>query len=183
MADELDETLEDRVERVQRRAANFLDLLKDGDEVTLARHNGEMFVEESYRSKFERKHAKLFGRMLSIEEQMRGGTFPYFLGLLAFAAFVGSLQLGWWEGVLGARICQLLDNWWFYIPGAMAILYLVYVGSGRLGTYVYRRHRQALLDLIAAEGLDRDELLVSLRDQDDLDHVIYHLKLDTRPTS
>ena len=63
MADESEDTLDDRLESIQRRAENFRELLKEGDEVTIAYENGEVRVEESYRSQFERKHAKLFGRL------------------------------------------------------------------------------------------------------------------------
>src|SRR6516225_4925139 len=78
MADESENTLDERLERIQRRAENFRELLHEGDEVTIARQDGEMHVAESYRSQFERKHAKLFGRMLSVEAQMEAGLFPYF---------------------------------------------------------------------------------------------------------
>ena len=80
MADETEDALDERIESIGRRAENFRELLRDGDEVTIAYQDGEVRVEESYRSKFERKHAKLFGRMLSIEAQMDAGLFPYFSG-------------------------------------------------------------------------------------------------------
>ena len=56
MSDETDDTLDDRLERLQRRAENFRELLKEGDEVTIALADGEMQVAESYRSQFERKY-------------------------------------------------------------------------------------------------------------------------------
>ena len=37
------------------------------------------------------------------------------------------------------------------------------------------------MDLIAAEKLDRDVMLVMLRDEDDLGSVVHKLKLDARP--
>ena len=181
MADQSDDTLDDRLESIVRRAENFRELLRDGDEVTIALADGEVHVEESYRSKFERKHAKLFGRMLAIEEQMKTGVFPYFLGLVFFGVIFLGFQLKWWQGVLGEGVCDLLDNWGFYILAPAATLYLVHVVGGRWGTYVYRRNRKELLDLIAADKLDRDVLLVMLRDESDLDRVVYQLKLDTGP--
>src|SRR5947209_345021 len=147
MADQSDDTLDERLESIVRRAENFRELLRDGDEVTIAFADGEVHVEESYRSKFERKHAKLFGRMLSIEEQMKTGVFPYFLGLLAFGVFFLGLQLKWWQGVLGENVGNILDGWWFYTITPVAMLYLVHVAGGRWGTYVYRRNRDELLKL------------------------------------
>ena len=81
MADESEDTLDDRLESIVRRAENFRELLRDGDEVTIAFADGEVHVEESYRSKFERQHPKLYGRMLAVEAQMDSGWFPYFAGL------------------------------------------------------------------------------------------------------
>src|ERR1700730_5296910 len=82
MADETDDTLDERLESIQRRAENFREMLKDGDEVLIALQDGEMRVEESYRSKFERQHPKLFGRLLSIEAQLDAGLLPYFAALI-----------------------------------------------------------------------------------------------------
>jgi hypothetical protein len=181
MADELEDTLDERLESIVRRAENFRELLRDGDEVTIAFADGEVHVEESYRSKFERKHAKVFGRMLSIEEQMKTGVFPYFLGLVFFGVFFLGLQFKWWQGVIDEEVRNILDNWWFYIAAPLAIVYLIHVAGRRWASHIYRRNRRELLGLIAVDKLDRDVLLVMLRDESDLDHVVYQLKLDTRP--
>src|SRR5213594_4227459 len=114
-SDEPDETLDERLETILRRAENFRDLLKDGEEVTIAYQDGEVHVEESYRSKFERQHPKLFGRMLAIEAQMAAGWFPYFAALMIAGAVVLGLQVGWWEGALGETAHGILDRWWFYL--------------------------------------------------------------------
>ncbi len=182
MTDESDEeTLDDRLESIQRRAENFRELLEDGDEVTIGRSGEVLQVVESFRSKFERQHAKLFGRMLSIEEQMKTGLFPYFLGLVGFAGFLVGLQLTWWEDVLGASLCEMLNRWWFYVLAPPSVLYLAHLSCGRWGYFKYLRHRVALLDMIAAAGLDRDELLVMLRDESELNNVVHFLKLDPGP--
>ncbi len=82
MVEESEEALEDRMKQLQRRAENFRELLKEGEEVTIAYFDGEMMVEESYRSQFERTHPKLFGRMLSIEAQLDLGWGAYFVGMI-----------------------------------------------------------------------------------------------------
>lgn len=181
MAEESEDTLDDRFERIQRRAENFRELLKEGDEVTIAFADGEMHVEESYRSKIERKHPKLFGRMLSIEAQMEAGWFPYALALALSGVTLFGLPLKWWDGVLGETVSEQLNGWWFYIVLPMALLYLARLGAGFWERFVYRRHRNDLVDLLAAERIDRDILLVMLRDEDDLDYVVYQLKLDAGP--
>jgi hypothetical protein len=178
MSNESDEALEDRLERIQRRAENFRELLKDGEEVTIACQDGEMRIDESYRSKFERKHAKLYGRLMSVEAQMSAGLTPYVFGLASVIVVIFGLQLEWWEPIVGPRVCELLNRWWFYVVLPAFVLYLMYLACGRWGKYVYRWHRKNLLALIAAEALDRDILLVMLRDEADLDDVIRELKLD-----
>ena len=80
MSNESEDALDDRLERIQLRAENFRELLKDGEEVTIAYQDGEVHVAESYRSKVERQHPKLYGRLMSIEAQMAPGLTPYVLG-------------------------------------------------------------------------------------------------------
>jgi hypothetical protein len=179
MSDETDETIEDRIERLQRRAENFRELLEDGDEITVALMDGEMRVAESYRSQFERKHPKLFGRLLSIEAMMRANWSPYVIALLAIGVLLLGLQLSWWEGVLGTELNALLNTWWFYLIATASVLYLAFVARGQWGRIIYRRHRRALQELIAQENLDRDVLVVMLRDEELIEHVVYELKLDT----
>jgi hypothetical protein len=181
MADESEDTLDERLDRILRRAKGFRELLKDGEEVTIAYQDGEVHVEESYRSRFERKYAKLFGRMLGMEAQMDAGNFPYFAALVAAGVIILGLHLRWWEGVLGEAVCEQLQSWWFYFAAPLALLYLARLACGRWDKYVYRRNRPDLMDLIAAAQLDRDVMLVMLRDEGDLDNVVYHLKLDAGP--
>ena len=178
MADDMEEALDERLERIQRRAENFRELLRDGDEVTIAYQDGEVHVEESYRSKFERAHAKLFGRMLSIEAQMDAGLLPYFVALVLSGGVIFGLSLGWWDGVFSENVCVALNAWWFYIVLPLAFLFLARVGCGRWEALIYRRRRRELMAQIAAENLDRDVLLVMLRDESDLRLVVHHLKLD-----
>jgi hypothetical protein len=181
MSNEPEEALEDRIDRMQRRAENFRDLLKEGEEITITFFDGKMKVEESYRAQFERKHSKLFGRMLSVEAQLNTGWVPYFLGLVVVGVVLFGLQLGWWESGLGKNVCDNLNSYWFYLVLPAAVLYLMSLGCGQWQKWAYRRHRLDLLDLIAAEKLDRDVLLVMMRDLEDLDRLILELKLDRGP--
>jgi hypothetical protein len=178
MANESEDTLDERIQTIQRRAENFRELLKDGDEITVACQDGEMHVEETYRSKFERKHAKLFGRMLSIEAQMDAGLLPYFAGLILVGVVIIGLHSKWWDAALGEAACEYLQSWWFYAAAPIVVLYLARLGIGRWEKLVYRRNRRGLLELIGADQLDRDVLLVMLRDESDLDSVVHQLKLD-----
>jgi hypothetical protein len=181
MADESEDTLDERLDSIHRRAENFRDLLKDGEEVTIAYQDGEVHVEESYRSKFERKHPKLFGRLLSIEAQMDAGWFLYFAVLMLVGGFIFGLQLKWWDGVLGEAVSEQLQSWWFYVVAPAIFLYLARLGCARWEAHIYQRNRLDLMDLIAAAELDRDVLLVMLRDEGDLENVVYRLKLDPGP--
>jgi hypothetical protein len=181
MANDSDEALEERLERIQRRAENFRELLKDGEEITIAFFDGEVKVEESFRTQFERKHPKLLGRMLSLEAQLEPGWLAYFFAMIAVVVILFGLQLGWWETWLGPKACELLNNWWFYIVLSVAAFYLVSLGLGQWRKRVYQRHRTELHRLISAEQLDCDVLLVMLRDFNDLHAIVQELKLDAGP--
>ena len=172
MPNESEDALEDRLERIQRRAENFRELLKDGEEVTIACQDGEMHIEESYRSKFERSHPKLYGRLMSMEAQMVAGLTPYVLGLIASGGVIFGFQLDWWEPLLGVRVCDLLNRVWFYIVLPLLISFLMYHVCRWWERHVYRRHRAELLALNGGENLDREVLLVMLRDEADLDVVV-----------
>jgi hypothetical protein len=179
MADDAEDTLDDRLELLQRRAENFRELLKDGDEVTIALADGEMHVEESYRSKFERKHQKLFGRLLAVEAQMDAGWSPYVVAFAASGVMLFGLPLRWFDAVVGETVAEKLNDWWFYIILPLGLLYLARVMCRLWEKYAYGRNRQDLRELIDAEKLDRDVLLVMLRGDEELDRVVHHLKLDS----
>jgi hypothetical protein len=181
MSDETDETLDDRLAQLQRRAENFRELLKDGDEITLALFDGEMTVAESYRSKLERKYPKLFGRMLSIAAMMRTTWSPYFVAMLVVGVFFFGLQLSWWDDVIGREVADLVNTWWFCGAATLGGLYIAYLLCGQWSKRAYCRNRKALHELIASEKLDRDVLLVMLRDDDELENVVHELKLDAGP--
>lgn len=179
MTDEIEDPIEKRLETMQRRAENFRDLLKDDEEIIISLDHGDVRVDESYRSRFERKHPKLFGRMLSIETQIDAGFFPYFAALLLTGILIVGLHLGWWESVIGKDLSDYLQSWWLYLVLPIFLLYLARLFCARWEKYVYRRNRGQLLELIAAEQIDRDVLMVMLRDEGELENVLYHLKLDT----
>lgn len=181
MADESEDTLEERIESIQRRAENFRDLLKDGEEVTIAYHDGEVHVEQSYRTKFELQHPKLFGRMIAVEAQMNAGWLPTIVALLVSGVVILGLQASWWTPLVGEQVCELLNHWWFYGVLVLMALYLGWRVNGGWARYVYHRHREELLRLMGLDNLDRDVLLVMLRDDGLLESVVYQLKLDTRP--
>jgi hypothetical protein len=180
MADESDDD-DERLASLQRRAENFREFLNEGDEVSVGIYDGEMYVQDSYRSTFERQHPKLLGRMLAIEAQMETGLFPYFAALLATGAVIAGLHLRWWDGLIGETVSDYLQNWWFYVGLPVALLFLTRSGCGQYQKFVYRRNRPELAELIAAERLDRDVLLVMLRDSGEVDNVLYQLSLDRRP--
>jgi hypothetical protein len=169
MSTESDDALDERLERIHIRAQNFRELLKDGEEITIAFQDGEVHCDESYRSKFERQHPKLYGRLMSIDAQMAAGFSPYVFGLAIVSVVFVGLQFGGW-----------LDPATF-LAVPLFVGCLIYLVCRRWGKYVYRRNRAELLELIAAAKLDRDVLLVMLRDESELDAVIHELKLDPGP--
>lgn len=181
MSDDTEDALDERLDSIQRRAENFRELLKDGEEVTIAFFDGELTVAESFRSQVERKYPKLYGRLMSIEAQLETGWLPYFAGLIGAGFVLFALQLPGAEAVLGKEVSDLLNRWWFYVVFPPSILYLISLGCGQWQKRIYRKHRAELLELIAHDRLDRDVLLVMLRDIGELDAIVQELKLDAGP--
>ena len=88
------------------------------------------------------------------------------------------MHLSWSESLLGTDLHGILKNWWFFIALPPAVLYLVSLGCGQWQKRIFRGHRAELMELIADAKLDRDTVLVMLRDVGDLDAVVQELKLD-----
>ncbi len=178
MSDEVEEPLDARLERLRRRAETFRDLLEEGDEITVAKDDGEIFVDELSRSKLERKHPKLFGRLLAIEAQMTVGITPLTAMITIFAMIVLGLQVGWWEPILGPETCESLNKWWFWAVELLIVWYVIHLVTRLYRKKLYRARRDELAACISVEGLDRDLLLVMLLDHGDLANVVEALKLD-----
>ncbi|MBM3993409.1 MAG: hypothetical protein FJ303_04555 [Planctomycetes bacterium] len=182
MSDDIDDDfLDERLESLLRRAETFRELLREGDEITIGLFDGEVHVAESYRSKFERKHAKLFGRLLSIDAQLEPGWTAYMACMVVAATLIIGIHLRWFDSLFGEALGELLQTWWFYAPLAIAMIYLARQANSWYSSFTYRWHRQDLIDIMLVANLDRDLLLVMLRDEEELDNVIHQLKLDAGP--
>ena len=179
MADEADETLDERLERGTAGPRIFATSSRTAKKSPSDSSTARCSSRNRYRGQFERKHAKLFGRMLSIETQMDAGLFPYFAGLILSGVAIFGLQLDVAADWLDAKVSDLLNRWWFYVALPLTMSFLMYLLSGQWEKWIYRRHREALAELIQAEKLDRDVMLVMLRDEDrDLTRLVHALKLD-----
>ena len=181
MADEFEEPLDARLERLRRRAETFRDLLDEGEEITVAKTDGEILVDDITRSKLERKHPKLFGRLLAIEAQMAPGFSPVVAMATIFATFVLGLQVGWWVPVIGQATSDALNQVWFWAVELLIVWYVVRAISRCYRKRFYQINRDGLAASIAAEGLDRDLLLVMLLEHGELGNVVEALKMDPGP--
>ncbi len=74
-----------------------------------------------------------------------------------------------------------LNSWWCYLILFSATAYLVNYTYDRLKRRIYRRQRSDIMEMIHAEGFDRDTLLPLLEDAENLEGVVRQLKLDPGP--
>jgi len=179
MAD--DDGLEGRIERLRHWAQSQHEMFREGDTFLLRYGGGEVDVEEMPLARFRTEYPRLYGRLISIEAQLDNGCLLYVLALLGAGAACLGLRQGWWEPLLGADLAAELNTWWFY-PVLFVVAFVAASAAYEWGRRrVYRRHRRELLDLLRADGLDRDTLLPLLEGAEGLDAVTQQLKLDPGP--
>lgn len=178
MTDELDIDNE-REERIQRLAENLRDVLKEGDEILIQFLNDEMRVSESRMSRLRAHQPRLHGRLLSIDEQLAFRFTPFLACLLLAGAALFGLQVGWWEGLLGADACDKLNAWWFYLVVIVVALFVGATIDNFLSDRTYARHRASLVQLMTECHFDRDLLVSLLNNEEELSRVVGMLKRDS----
>lgn len=170
-------------ERHRRIARAVEDLLQEGEELFLSRSDEGVLVSEAPVNPLEKEHPRLYGRLLSLDAQLEGGNLATVLGVAAVLAFWIGLQARWWEPVISEELAQVINVWWFY--GVLVLLVLLLSGSLSEGRarFRYRRARSELLPLLEEANLDRDLLLVRIKDDENLTNITRQLKLDWQPFS
>jgi hypothetical protein len=157
----------------------LLDALEQGEEISVHREGDRLEITTVKPNKCQDNHPRLYGRLLSINEQLSGagcGVIVY--TLLACALFCLGIHLQWWDKIIGQEIMEPVRSIWFYVLFMGAAYALLQTLSHQLEKGVYWRHRGELLALLAAEGLQRDVLISMIADDPKLARVAEHLKLD-----
>ena len=164
--------------RLEVVAKALSDVLVEGEEFLVQRLHGEVLVTPPRSSKFKEEHPRLYGNLLSLDEQLATGCGHMVLVMLAAAGLCVSLNVGLWDDLLGRPLADGLRQWWVYVLIAVT----AFVAGGYLTDWeerrAYRRGRDELLALMANEGFERDSLVVLIQNLAELERVTKHLKLD-----
>lgn len=183
MADHARDTdpADDVDERTDNIARAVKDYLREGDAFLVHCQEDEIIVEETAQSRFQRDHPRLYGRLLSLEDQMETGC-GLTIALFALGGvFCLSLQVGWWDPWIDARVIDALRSWWFYVPLFVALFFFSDFIYRRVEYRAYRRGREALHAMMCDEGFDRDTLVPILHRAGEFAKVARQLKLDRGP--
>ena len=154
-------------------------VLGEGEAFNVYCHEGDVWVSEIETSVCAARYPRLYGRLLSLNAELeRAGTAVARLPILLAVVFCVGVHVRWWDAWLGQEAAERLDTFWFYALVALAVYQLLSLVTASLERGGYRRHRDDLLALTAAEGLDRDLLLAMIEGDGAVGRVGAQLKLD-----
>ncbi|GEM_PF-6339525 len=173
-ADDLDERT-DNIARVVK------DYLREGEAFLVQCQDDEIMVEEAPQSELQQEHPRLFGRLLSIEDQLDIGCGPTLVLFAVCGLFCLGLHAGWWDNWLDPNVTMHIKSWWFYV---LLFVGMFIVGDwicGRVANRHYRQGRDELLALMSDEGFDRDTLVPIIKDMPEFEKIAGQLKLDRGP--
>jgi hypothetical protein len=173
-ADELDERC-DNIARVVK------DYLREGDAFLVQCQDDEIIVEESHQPDLEKDHPRLYGRLLSLNDQLETGC-ALTVALFALAGFFClGLHAGWLDHALTADVADKLKTWWFYVPLFAALYFGADWFYGWIAKRRYRRSRAELFAVMGDEGFERDTLVPLINDTPEFERICTQLKLDRGP--
>ena len=140
-----DDEQDDNDERYESIARTVVGFLRDGEVLSIELIDGEVSVMPEPASVLKKQHPRLYGRLLSVDEQLNVGCGGEILLVFASVASCVAWSFGAFDRLLGNDLTSKLDSWWVYI------LWVVFVGfvatriveahAGR----VYRRVRDELV--------------------------------------
>ena len=168
-------------ERTDNIARVVKDYLREGEAFLVQCQEDEIIVEEAPYTSLQRHHPRLYGRLLSVEDQLETGCG---LTLFLFAAgglFCLGLHAGWWDSWLDPNVTIHIKTWWFYVASFVVIFFVSDWIYGRIARRTYRRNRAELFELMRDEGFDRDTLVPILKDMDEFERITSQLKRDRGP--
>jgi hypothetical protein len=175
------EHVSDLDERIDNLARAVKDYLREGDSFLVQCQEDEILVEESEQSRFQKEHPRVYGRLLSLNDQLETGCGVTLVLFALGGLFCLSLQLGWWDDLLTVNVTDKLRTWWFYVPFFAGLFFLSDYFYTWLERRTYRRGRTELMALLRDEGLDRDRLVATIEDMPEFDKICKQLKRDPGP--
>ena len=179
--DKKQQAADDVDERIDNIARVVKDYLREGDAFLIQCQEDDIVVEESPQRRFQKEHPRLYGRLLSLEDQLETGCGITLVLFTLGGLFCLGLHAGWLDEVLTANVADKLRTWWFYVPVFVVLFFVSDWLYTRVAKGIYRRGREELLLLMREEGLDRDTLVPLLKDASEFEKIVKQLKLDAGP--
>src|SRR6266705_7143383 len=146
--DETTQRADDVDERIDNIARVVKDYLREGDAFLVQCQDDDIVVEEAPQANFQKQHARLYGRLLSLNGQLETGCSMTLLLFALGGAFCFALHVGWLDDALTANVAATLKSWWFYVPLFAALFFVGDWVHSRVARRTYRRGRAELLDLL-----------------------------------
>lgn len=172
---------DDADERIDHIARIVKDYLREGDAFIIQCQDGDILVEEAQQTRFQKDHPRLYGRLLSMNDQLESGC-GLTMGLFGLGALVClGLHLNWFDKVLGDDLAGTLRTWWFYVPLFAVLFFVSDILYTMLEKRKYQQGRAELLELLRQEGFDRDTLVPLIKDIPEFERIVKRLKLDPGP--
>jgi hypothetical protein len=174
-------TTDDKDQRIDEIARVVKDYLREGEAFLVQCQEDEILVEEAPHTKFQRDHPRLYGRLLSLNEQMETGCGVVIALFVVGGVFCLGLHVGWWDDWIDPNVLEMLRTWWFYVPLFVVLFFIADTWSTWHEKRVYRRGRAELLLLLRNEGYDRDTVVPIIQGMPEFEKVVKQLKLDPGP--
>ena len=172
------DNIEERIENIARVVKDYL---REGEAFLVQCQEDEILVEEAPHTRFQLKHPRLYGRLLSVNDQLDAGCgLVLTLGAISALLCLG-LYAGWLDDLLPPNVVPHLQTWWFYVPFVVAWLCIGLWFNDRYAKRAYRRGRAELLAVMRDEGFERDTLVPVIKDIPEFESVVGQLKLDRGP--
>ena len=179
--DDKKEITDDLDERTDNIARVVKDYLREGEAFVVHCQENEIVVEEAPQTRLQKEHSRLYGRLLSLEEQLDTGCMLTMVLMGLGGLFCLGLHAGWWNNWLDPNVTVHIKVWWFYLVLFAAIFFFGDWINGRMAKRSYRQGRDELLALLREEGFDRDAMVPIIKDMPEFEKIAGQLKLDRGP--
>lgn len=153
-------------------------VLENGDEFIVQKHRDKVFVEEHKKNSTQEMGNDLYGFLLKMNTQIKGGEGLMGICFMASVILCTAISMGWLSDIRGVDI-SLFQSWWVYV----LIIFITFMGvleiEGFLTTNNYRRQRHFILSYIDKCRMDKYRLLALMDGNSELSTLYENFKKDS----